>query len=181
MRLIDADAIEYCNDDSNLESFAYVRKGTINAMPTIDSPCGISADALKEMKVGVADFISSPEYKRGWNAALDYAARNAPTIEITDEQAYEHLAKSGWLLEHDAAMIEKGMERQRKLTIEAEPIVRCKDCKHRIVNEHYGEKGYMKLKAMCEHDTGDPFERGRCAENDEWFCADGAKMDEVEE
>lgn len=66
-------------------------------------------------------------------------------------------------------------------SVESEPIVRCKDCKHRIVNEHYGEKGYMKLKAMCEHDTGDPFERGRCAENDEWFCADGVRMDEVTE
>lgn len=57
-------------------------------------------------------------------------------------------------------------------------LVRCKDCKHRIVNEHYGEKGYMKLKAMCELDTGDPFERGRCAENDEWYCADGERRED---
>ena len=56
-------------------------------------------------------------------------------------------------------------------------MVRCKDCKHRIVNEHYGEKGYIKLKAMCELDTGDPFERGRCAEDDEWYCADGERRD----
>lgn len=60
-------------------------------------------------------------------------------------------------------------------------LVRCKDCKHRIVNEHYGEKGYVKLKAICELDTGDPFERGRCAEDDEWYCADGERQDEVEE
>lgn len=52
-------------------------------------------------------------------------------------------------------------------------VVRCKDCMHRIVNEHFGEKGYMRLKAMCKLDTGDPFELGRNAEDDNWFCADG--------
>lgn len=56
-------------------------------------------------------------------------------------------------------------------------VVRCKDCKHRIVNEHYGEKGYMKLKAMCELDSGDPFELGRYAEEDDWFCADGERKE----
>ena len=59
------------------------------------------------------------------------------------------------------------------------PLVTCKDCKHRIVNKHYGEKGYVKLKATCELDTGNPFELSRCAENDEWFCADAERKDEV--
>lgn len=54
-------------------------------------------------------------------------------------------------------------------------IIRCKDCKHRIVNEHYGQKGYIKLKAMCELDTGDYFELGRNAEDDDWFCADAER------
>lgn len=54
-------------------------------------------------------------------------------------------------------------------------VVRCKDCKHRIVNEHYGEKGYFKVKATCELDTGDIFSLGRCAEDDNWFCADGER------
>jgi hypothetical protein len=54
-------------------------------------------------------------------------------------------------------------------------VVRCKYCKHRIVNEHYGEKGYIKLKAYCELDTGDIFSLGRCAEDDNWFCADGKR------
>jgi hypothetical protein len=57
-------------------------------------------------------------------------------------------------------------------------VVRCKDCKHRIMNEHYGKKGYLKIKAMCECDTGDPFELGRCAEDDDWFCGDGERKDE---
>ena len=54
-------------------------------------------------------------------------------------------------------------------------VVRCKDCKYRIVNEHYGERGYLKLKAYCDLDTGDPFDLGRCAEDDNWFCADGER------
>ena len=61
---------------------------------------------------------------------------------------------------------------------DAVDVVRCKDCKHRWVNEHYGEKGYMKIKAMCSLDTDDPFELGRNAYDDDWFCADGERKDE---
>ena len=60
---------------------------------------------------------------------------------------------------------------------DAVAVVRCRECKYRIVNEHFGEKGYMGLKAMCELDTGDPFELGRNAEDDDWFCADGERKD----
>ena len=56
-------------------------------------------------------------------------------------------------------------------------VVRCKNCKHRILNEHYGEKGYLRIKAMCELVTGDPFELSRNAEYDDWFCADGERKD----
>lgn len=63
-------------------------------------------------------------------------------------------------------------------TVDAVEIVRCKDCKHRWVNEHYGEKGYMKIKAMCSLDTDDPFELGRNAYDDNWFCADGERKDD---
>lgn len=58
-------------------------------------------------------------------------------------------------------------------------VCRCKDCKYRIVNEHYGEDGYMKLKAICDKDTGDPFELGRNAEDDEWFCADAERREDA--
>ena len=63
----------------------------------------------------------------------------------------------------------------------AEPeIIRCKDCSHRIINDHYGERGYLNIKGYCELDTGDPFELGRCAENDDWFCADAERRtDEI--
>lgn len=56
-------------------------------------------------------------------------------------------------------------------------VVRCRDCKYRIINEHASEKGYLKLKAMCKLDTGDIFELGRNAEDDNWFCADGEHKD----
>lgn len=59
-------------------------------------------------------------------------------------------------------------------------VVRCRECKHRIVNENYGKRGYMKLKAMCDLDTNDCFQLGRCAEDDDWFCADGERKDGAE-
>lgn len=36
MRLIDADAIVYWEDDSGIKNMGYVRKGQIDAMPTIE-------------------------------------------------------------------------------------------------------------------------------------------------
>lgn len=59
-------------------------------------------------------------------------------------------------------------------------LIRCKDCKYRILNENYGKKGYMKLKAMCELDTGDPFELGRNAEDDDWYCGDAERRTDAE-
>ena len=56
-------------------------------------------------------------------------------------------------------------------------LIRCKDCKYRKVNEHYGEKGYMNLKAICELDTGDIYQLGRYAEEDDWFCADAERRE----
>ena len=54
-------------------------------------------------------------------------------------------------------------------------VIRCKDCKHRILNENYGKRGYLKIKAMCELDTGDPFELGRDADDDNWYCKDAER------
>lgn len=64
--------------------------------------------------------------------------------------------------------------------LEQTEIVRCKDCTHRILNENYGKKGYMNLKATCELDTGDPFELGRNAEDDDWFCGDAERRTDGE-
>lgn len=45
-------------------------------------------------------------------------------------------------------------------------VVRCKDCKHRIFDHGF---------YACDLDTWDFHERGRNAEDDNWFCADGEK------
>lgn len=60
-------------------------------------------------------------------------------------------------------------------------VVRCKDCKHRKGTFHADrrrkEGGYWIY--WCELDTGDPFSLGRNAEDDNWFCADGERRDNV--
>ena len=48
-------------------------------------------------------------------------------------------------------------------------VVRCKDCRYRYLNEHFG--------FMCNLDSGDPYAASRNAEDDDWFCADGRRKD----
>ena len=55
-------------------------------------------------------------------------------------------------------------------------LVRCKDCKYRTVNPKW-KNGSNRLKAVCENDTGDPFELGRNAWDDDWFCADAERKE----
>ena len=76
------------------------------------------------------------------------------------------------------AWIEKAVNEVPEVKTE---IIRCKECRHRIVNDHYGERGYLDLKAYCELDSGDPFELSREAENDDWFCADAERGEEHHE
>lgn len=58
-------------------------------------------------------------------------------------------------------------------------VVRCEKCKHRKGTFHADrrrkEGGYWIY--WCELDTGDPFELGRNAEEDNWFCADGERKE----
>lgn len=70
-------------------------------------------------------------------------------------------------------LFEKILEKQP--TINAFEIIRCKECKHRILNPHYGEKGYLQIKAYCELDTGNPFDVSRDSSNDNWFCGDAER------
>lgn len=64
-------------------------------------------------------------------------------------------------------------------TVDAVEVVRCKDCKHRESVWH--KDGRMKdggyYYYYCNLDTGDPFELGREAEQDDWFCADGERKE----
>lgn len=64
-------------------------------------------------------------------------------------------------------------------TSERVDVVHCRDCKHRIVNDYAGKKGYMRIKAMCELDNGDIFALGRNADDPDWFCADGERRDDT--
>ena len=59
-------------------------------------------------------------------------------------------------------------------TVDAIEIIKCKDCKHRILNKLYPNRGF---KYYCDLDTGDPWELGRIAENDDWFCADAERRE----
>lgn len=65
-------------------------------------------------------------------------------------------------------------------TADVVEVVRCKDCKHRGGTFHTDrrekEGGYWIY--WCELDTGDPFELGRCAEDDNWFCKDGDRRED---
>lgn len=54
----------------------------------------------------------------------------------------------------------------------SEPLVRCKDCKHRAK-----EAGFL----YCYLDSADPWERNRNANDDDWFCADGEPKEENHE
>ena len=109
--------------------------------------------------------------------ANDYISREA-AISIIMEACAECMDAcaefDGLVPDCDECMMNGAKKKLATITAaDVRPVVLCRDCKHRIVNEHYGEKGYMKLKAMCELDTGDIFEFGRNAWGDDWFCADG--------
>lgn len=49
-------------------------------------------------------------------------------------------------------------------------IIHCKYCKYREHDERYGY--------MCSLDTGDPYELGRCAEDENWYCADAKRRED---
>jgi hypothetical protein len=54
-------------------------------------------------------------------------------------------------------------------TIDAEPVVRCKDCKYRL---HLGPTEHYPETYVCRIDN---VSGTRKAYRDEWFCADGER------
>ena len=58
-------------------------------------------------------------------------------------------------------------------TIDAVPVVRCKDCKYRTSDNKFGW--------VCDNDSADPYDTGRMPEDDDWFCADGERRDDGSE
>ena len=63
-------------------------------------------------------------------------------------------------------------------TIDAVPVVRCKDCKHRPIKPDSYENGYdlefpdWKCPCQCEDDGWYSW-----YPKDDWFCADGERKD----
>ena len=93
---------------------------------------------------------------------------------ISRQAAIDEIAR--WIGYIDEDMILRIQTGLKKLPSAQPEIIRCKDCRHRIVNDihlYYGEK--LNIKGYCELDTGDPFELGRDAQNDDWFCADAER------
>lgn len=123
---------------------------------------------------------------------MDCKIKNQPDIDITAsgdcckcngldlisrQDAIDHLKQ--WL-EIDSysgreIAVLKGILRAVLFDLEtmlpAEPeIVRCKDCKHKVVNS----LGW----AVCEMESLDPYEHTRDVDNDNWFCADGERRED---
>ena len=116
----------------------------------------ISAD--EAMKILCADCDIKNLCKEGPVCMEGMAMANLPTVEaepITLESAIDFLHSIGWLQEHD-----------RILTEYCRPIVPCIECKH-----HEDEEPGM---VYCSNIVGG------WVRND-FFCADGKRMDEVEE
>ena len=80
----------------------------------------ISREALKEhkfiipqgniiggMRCGKTRELIIKEYQKGWNDCIDAIIDNAPTVDITEEQAIDKLHKTGWLPMHDKEMTER--------------------------------------------------------------------------
>ena len=108
----------------------------------------------------------------------DQIERQAAIDAIENTDWYHQNANgdmvSGASNEHEAWYKAEDIYRALESVPSAQPeIIRCKDCRHRIVNDYYGEK--LNIKGYCELDTGDPFELGRDAQNDDWFCADAER------
>lgn len=122
-------------------------------------------ELVKRLKHTASLYFALPT--DGGDLSLTRMLSEAADVIEELSQEYESVAKS----------LTESVELVRKLQSPHVKIVRCKDCKHRRLNEHYEEKGYLRIKAICELDTGDPFELSRCAENDDWFCADGERKE----
>lgn len=99
------------------------------------------------------------------------AFRHQMYQEVFEKDSNDQKWDSGCWIRY--RLFEKVLEKQP--AVDAIEIIKCKDCKHRILNKHYGEKGHLQIKAYCELDTGNPFDVSRDSGNDNWFCADAER------
>lgn len=80
--------------------------------------------------------------------------------KTTHEQAIDCLTESGWMKEHDRQMMLDGVRKyavvSNQPTIDAVPVVRCKDCKHR----HKITCAFLIANCMKTGDDNDFCSRG---------------------
>ena len=103
-----------------------------------------------------------------WKALYKYEDETEQKFQTSDE-----LNIDDWFMHRIFVQNMSDIDRQTILDlppVDAVEVVRCKDCKHRCFDNRFG--------FMCNLDTGDPYEMGRNAYDDDWFCADGERKDE---
>lgn len=97
---------------------------------------------------------------------------------MTIQGAYKEI--QGWELPSYAEPSRKKVLETIAEYIDAVPVVRCKDCKHRksVWHKDLRMKDGGYYYCYCKLDTGDPYALGKSAEEDDWFCADGERKTE---
>ena len=91
----------------------------------------------------------------------------APTVELTEEQAIDKLHETGWLIRHDKEMAERP---------QGEPVVKCKDCKHQ--KKFWHEDKRMKEGGCWVYGCDficDPFESTPVCGRPEEYCSSAEK------
>lgn len=53
---------------------------------------------------------------------------------------------------------------KHQMPVDAVPVVRCKDCKHKIINENHPDKPLICCRTLTVGET-----------KPEWYCADGER------
>ena len=92
MRLIDADAILYREDDSGIKSMAYVRKGQIDSMPTIESEIHYNTESWKTTATDLTPVEYAPVKHGRWETLKnghDAVCTNCRMYWISIEDKYD--------------------------------------------------------------------------------------------
>ena len=125
----------------------------------------ISREALKKAIEKAFEEVNLSEYEACVCVCEIYDKQidNAPTVDITEEQAIDKLHKTGWLPMHDKEMTERP---------QGEPVIKCQDCKYRV--KEWREDKRMKGKGYwvygCKH-FGEIIGFWGFGGNDNEFCS----------
>ena len=101
---IPEEAYELLKSKSELDNIA--ESIIANGTPVSNEGDLISRSALKEALEPIAKQLNDSLYGDGIYRALK-AIDNAPTVELTEEQAIDKLYETGWIIRHDRQMTER--------------------------------------------------------------------------